>query len=189
MTNPKACRRCGQPVPRRVTDTKQQYERRKCCSDSCAKSLNGRGRQRGMSPREAVYARCEIDPTTGCWNWTGTKVRGRGMVNYHGARVVAARFSYEAFVGPIPDGLSACHHCDNGACVNPAHLFLGTHAENMADMARKGRAAKPSARMTADTAAEVRRSPETQRTLAIRYGVTESAIYKIKRGITWRTAQ
>lgn len=63
---------------------------------------------------------------------------GTGRANRR--TVYAHRFAWEITNGPIPVGLLACHHCDNPPCCNPAHLFLGTHADNNADMNAKGRA-------------------------------------------------
>lgn len=78
-----------------------------------------------------------------CWLWTGslTNSGGYGQLSRSRAEgpVRANRVSYEMHIGPIPDGLSVLHRCDTPACVNPAHLFLGTTRDNARDMSRKGR--------------------------------------------------
>jgi len=88
---------------------------------------------------ERFLARIEIDPETGCWNWTGYKRGGRGILNIGGVTTYAYRFSYEHFVGEIPDGALICHHCDNGACNNPDHLYAGDHSSNLRDAFARGR--------------------------------------------------
>ena len=88
------------------------------------------GKLRSLSER--VGDKVEVDPVSGCWNWTGCKdAGGYGRISVDNAGVVAHRVSYELHVGPIPDGLELDHLCRNRGCVNPEHLEPVTAQENM----------------------------------------------------------
>lgn len=76
----------------------------------------------------------------GCWQWNGWHAHGYGYFHHDDGRDWRApRAVYSLLVGPIPDGMLVCHHCDNPSCVRPDHLFCGTHSDNTRDCIAKGR--------------------------------------------------
>lgn len=134
----------------------------------------------------------KVEKTPTCWIWVAGKFRnGRGAFIIKGKTQYAYRVAWELTYGFIPSGLEVCHKCDNPHCVNPDHLFLGTHQDNMNDMVSKKRSRSgefsPKAKLTWIQVEEIRNSPESQKTLAKRYSVSRQLIGKIKRLIYWRT--
>ncbi|MGE0107685.1 MAG: HNH endonuclease [Thiomonas sp.] len=166
--------------------------------------------QRATMPiKERLLKKVDIDPSGGCWNWTGaTNESGYGQVfdTDAGRVVLAHRASYEAFVGAIPaldgyHGACVCHRCDNPRCINPDHLFIGTHRNNMSDMAEKGRHRNslknpayshedhPRAKLNPDvvkTLRSRRHSAEEIAQLATQLGVSRTALRYAASSKTWR---
>ena len=142
-------------------------------------------------------------PFSDCHYWIGAlgrkngyacfKVREKGNRN-NCRQYKAHRLIYELFVGPINDK-HVLHRCDNPQCVNPEHLFLGTHQENMRDMAAKGRAVCGSkhkdAKLKPEQVIEIRKlyaeGGHTTRSLGAKYGINNRHICNIVRGKKWKT--
>lgn len=140
----------------------------------------------------------KVEKTETCWIWTGyINKKGYGEINPGGRSSAkrAHRVSYELHIGQIPNGLMVCHKCDNRACVNPEHLFIGTAAINTRDMVLKGRANGPkgennkSAKLTVEQVKEIRKRSElgeSNKKLGKEYGVGADQISRIVNRKKWK---
>lgn len=126
------------------------------------------------------------EPNSGCHIWIGdATVHGYGLLRWQGKRMYAHRLSWSAHnKQPIPDGMSICHRCDNPHCINPEHLFLGTHQENMADAVTKDRFPAGNrhwnAKLSDDDVRNIRNSNLYQHEIASLYGITQGHVSEIK---------
>ena len=136
----------------------------------------------------------------GCWEWQGGKnAKGYGTMRVgrdrRGPTQLAHRVSYALFCAPVAPAESVCHKCDNPSCVNPTHLFLGSHADNMADMKAKGRARSVNgersrfAKIAEPDVVTIRdryRGGESPSLIGADYGLTYNAVIFIATGQKWK---
>lgn len=147
-----------------------------------------------MSLLQRLMDKAIPEPNSGCWLWTASNDGswGYGVVTV-GSRTdgtrrheKAHRLSYELHYGAIPAGMRVLHKCDVPACINPLHLFLGTDADNAADKARKGRAAK---KLTAEKVVRIREMATAgmrHADIGKQFGVEQTSVSAIVRRDFWR---
>jgi hypothetical protein len=152
----------------------------------------------------AAYRRDSVNryriTESGCWEYTGaTNGDGYGIVggNRHTPQKFVHRLAFERARGPIPRGKQVLHRCDNPPCIRPDHLFLGTHADNMRDMARKGRrkgvnagAENGAAKLTEAQVVDIREryaaGGVSQQVLADEHGVHQTVVSAIVLRKIWK---
>ncbi len=127
-----------------------------------------------------------------CHTWRGCIDRkGYGHFRINRKSPLAHRVAYELYVGKIPSGMCVLHRCDNRACVNPDHLFIGTNDDNVADRVRKGRSMSmpgednPGAKVTRKLVLKIRADSRSCRSMAREYGLSHVQIAKIKGRRAW----
>ncbi len=153
------------------------------------------------SMADRFWAKVERGSSAQCWEWQSTRSnKGYGKFEFNGRQIGSHRVAWAISQGispdDIPEGVMILHNCDNRLCCNPSHIFSGSHADNMADMAAKGRGkGKPpihkgerhhAVKLSEDQVRMVRSSPLSAPKLAPLLGVSEWAIYDIRSNRTWR---
>jgi hypothetical protein len=152
---------------------------------------------KGATTKEKIWVHIQKECETDCWLWLQSLDRdGYGILSirdtntgkYRPSR--AHRESYKVFIGPIPEGMQVAHRCDNRRCVNPEHLFLATHAENIADMCEKRRTAYScnhrTAKLNPKKVIDIRNSKLPYKELALLYSVSKPTIKDVRRKRTWK---
>ncbi|MBA3727566.1 MAG: HNH endonuclease [Armatimonadetes bacterium] len=146
----------------------------------------------GSKPKPLALRFARMAPPSGgpddCWEWTRSLSKtGYGKMG----STPAHRIAWKVTFGDIPDCLHVLHKCDNRACVNPAHLFLGTHQDNMRDMMAKGRQTRtigeknPRAKLTVDQVLAIRADVRMGTVIAKEYRVTPTTVCQIKKRKSW----
>src|ERR1017187_1848229 len=126
-----------------------------------------------------------------CWFWTGNQnAYGYGQISIDGLDLLAHRIAWTIASGPILKGMCVLHRCDMRSCVNPKHLFLGSHADNTADMMVKGRVARgfqlPQTRLSDNDVRTIRAlaGKMSQSRIAARFGIRANHVSRILSGVS-----
>lgn len=160
---------------------------------------------RGVYERKPVvdrfWEKVEKNGKDGCWEWQAGKHRqGYGSFWFERRLWRSHRFCWTLHFGEIPEGMCVLHDCDNPGCVNPEHLFLGTHKDNSQDASKKGRfpdrrglnpgEAHGRSKLTEEQVLSIRKEYKTgnitQAELARKYNVSQATICQIVTRQTWK---
>lgn len=137
----------------------------------------------------------KVEKTEGCWNWTGALTRGYGYFSLNGKAQRAHRVAYSLFVGPLAEDAVVRHTCDNPRCVNPAHLVVGSQADNMTDKVMRGR----QSRLVGSTSGRAKLTEDIVKTIRLVHangingveisratGIPVGTIYAVVKRRSWR---
>ena len=193
------CQTCNRPTRR---------GRNKFCSHECYMQTR-RGIER-QPLADRFWSKVQRGQGDACWPWMASRHKtGYGGFMFGGRCTKAHRLAWELTNGPIPYGLNVCHHCDNPPCVNPAHLFLGTDADNNADKWNKGRGrtvigrwrqlhpprgeTNGRAKLTSEQVTEIKSryaaGGVTQEQLWTEYSISRAQLQRILHGKAWHTIE
>jgi len=156
-----------------------------------------------MNIKDRLLSQANVIGPGECWvkkTMRGVDRWGYWRLNTLGKTTKAHRIAYELFIGQIPSGMCVCHRCDNGSCINPSHLFLGTFGDNNRDRHSKGRDGfmphsgeeNGCAKLTEEQVRRIRescRSGLSQAKTAVLFGVSQSNVWMIVSGKTWRSVR
>lgn len=183
----KPCAYCGGQFPRDIRCTWAHWSRAKYCSRACTGAAKA-AKAAALRPSKRAKFNAQVVQVGDCWEWTGARDRdGYGIFSYARKTYRAPVVALELDGRPVPAGMYACHHCDNPACVKPRHLYPGTPAQNMADAKARGRISHgKKAKLTPNDVRDIRLSAETDGTIAMRFGVSRSAVSMVRSRKTWR---
>lgn len=190
------CAWCGARFQRGYNVSAKRAARPQLCGAQCQSLWFSAMRK--TNDEERFCSRVKVGGPDECWVWTGSlKGTAYGWFKLWGRPMPPSRAAYSLSVGSIPSRHEhVCHACDNPPCCNPAHLWLGSAKDNIADMDKKGRRRvaprrgelSNKAKLTREQAIEVYHSTEPPKALAARFGVSSTAICLIRKGQNWAHA-